>query len=219
MGKVNEKKKDFFWLSYSDLMTSLFFVMLVLFVLVYSMQNKIIKELTVAKIELDRIREIEKTVNNIDERFFTYDSLNKKHILNIQFLFGSGSANLSKIKPDKRPELIEAGKAIKKLILAFPEEENIKYLVVVEGQASKDNFEGNNKLSYYRAQSLIKLWDDNNIGLEGLKNCEIVIAGSGEKGIPRTKPDKPPANQRFLITIVPKIGEIGKRDNQQSTNE
>ena len=109
MAKVNEKKKDFFWLSYSDLMTSLFFVMLVLFVLVYSMQNKIIKELTVAKIELDRIREIEKTVNNIDKRFFTYDRLNKKHILNVQFLFATGSANLNRITPDKRPELVEAG--------------------------------------------------------------------------------------------------------------
>ncbi|MCI5056123.1 MAG: hypothetical protein MRY83_08445 [Flavobacteriales bacterium] len=219
MAKVNEKKKDFFWLSYSDLMTSLFFVMLVLFVLVYSMQNKIIKELTVAKIELDRIREIEKTVNNIDKRFFTYDSLNKKHILNVQFLFATGSANLNRIKPDRRPELVEAGKAIRDLILTFPEEENIKYLVVVEGQASKDNWEGNDKLSYYRAQSLIELWEENNIGLDDLKNCEIVIAGSGEKGIPRDEPDRPPANQRFLITIVPKIGEIGSSSNQLKINE
>lgn len=222
MAKVNEKKKDFFWLSYSDLMTSLFFVMLVLFVLVYSMQNKIIQELkvvkeklekqnselTTAKEELDRIREIEKTVNNIDKRFFTYDNLNKKHILNVDFLFPTGSANLKKIKPDKKPELVEAGKVIRDLILTFPEEENIKYLLVVEGQASKDNWKGNDKLSYYRAQSLIKLWEKNDIGLENLKNCEVVIAGSGEKGIPRDKPDKPPANQRFLITIVPKIGEL-----------
>lgn len=211
MANVNEKKKDFFWLSYSDLMTSLFFVMLVLFVLVYSMQKKIIDELIVAKEELDRIRQIEEMVKKIDKELFTYDSLNKKHILNVQFLFNTGSANLNRIKPDKRPELIKAGEAIKELVLAFPEEDNIKYLVVVEGQASKDNFEGNNKLSYYRAQSLINLWEDNNIGLDNLKNCEIVIAGSGEKGIPRSKPDKPPANQRFLITIVPKIGELDKQ--------
>ena len=39
MAKSNEKKRDFFWLSYSDLMTSLFFVMLVLFVLVYTMER------------------------------------------------------------------------------------------------------------------------------------------------------------------------------------
>ncbi len=212
MAKTNEKKKDFFWLSYSDLMTSLFFVMLVLFVLVYSMQSSIIKDLAAAKEELDRIKEIEKAVNNIDKRYFTYDSLNKKHILNIQFLYPTGSSMINQITPNKTPELIEAGKSIKELILKFSEAENIKYLVVVEGQASKDNWAGNDNLSYYRAQSLIKLWEDSQIGLEKLKNCELVVAGSGEKGIPRTQPDEPPANQRFLITIIPKIGEIKKRD-------
>jgi outer membrane protein OmpA-like peptidoglycan-associated protein len=190
MARANEKKKDFFWLSYSDLMTSLFFVMLVLFVLVYSMQSTMIKELeaekekakesvkelSVAKAELDRIREIEKAVSNIDTRYFEYDRLNKKHILNIHFLFPKGSTHINQIKPDKRSELLKAGKAIKDLILRFPEEENIKYLVVVEGQASKDNWEGNNKLSYYRAQSLIEFWEDNQIGLEKLKNCELIIA-------------------------------------------
>lgn len=211
MAKTNEKKKDFFWLSYSDLMTSLFFVMLVLFVLVYSMQSSIIKDLAAAKEELERIREIEKAVNNIDKRYFAYDSLNKKHILNVQFLYPTGSAIISQIKPDKRPELIEAGKAIKELVLKFPEAENIKYLVVIEGQASRDNWEGNDKLSYYRALSLINFWAESEIGLEKLKNCELIIAGSGEKGIPRTQPDLPPANQRFLITIIPKIGEATKK--------
>lgn len=211
MAKTKENKKDFFWLSYSDLMTSLFFVMLVLFVLVYSMQSSIIKDLATAKEELDRIREIEKAVNNIDKRFFIYNDDTKKHILAVRFLFPTGSSNINQIIPNKKPELIDAGKAIKELILKFPQEENIKYLVVVEGQASKDNWNGNDKLSYDRAQSLINLWENSQIGLEKLKNCELVIAGSGEKGIPRTQPDVPPANQRFLITIIPKIGELKKK--------
>jgi hypothetical protein len=210
MAKSNEKKRDFFWLSYSDLMTSLFFVMLVLFVLVYTMQNKMISELGEKGRELDRIKEIEKTVNNIDTAYFKYDEENKKHILNMQFLFITGSSDISTIIPDKRNELINAGNVIKQLILKYPEEENIKYLIVVEGQASKDNWTGNDDLSYHRAQSLIKYWEQNNIGLDKLKNCEIVIAGSGEKGIPRIMPDIGTANQRFLITIVPKIGQIKK---------
>lgn len=208
MAKSNEKKRDFFWLSYSDLMTSLFFVMLVLFVLVYTMQNKMIGELGEKGRELDRIREIEKTVNNIDTAYFKYDAENKKHILNMQFLFPKGSYDISKIVPDKRTELLKAGDVIKQLILKYPEEENIKYLIVVEGQASKDNWVGNADLSYHRAQSLIKFWEQNNVGLDKLKNCEIIVAGSGEKGIPRTQPDIGNANQRFLITIVPKIGQM-----------
>lgn len=210
MAKSNEKKRDFFWLSYSDLMTSLFFVMLVLFVLVYTMQNKMIGELGEKGRELDRIKEIEKTVNNIDTAFFKYDAENKKHILNMQFLFPKGSYDISKIVPDKRDDLLKAGNVIKQLILKYPEEENIKYLIVVEGQASKDNWVGNDDLSYHRAQSLIKFWEQNNIGLDKLKNCEIIVAGSGEKGIPRTQPDIGNANQRFLITIVPKIGQMKK---------
>jgi len=210
MAKLNEKKRDFFWLSYSDLMTSLFFVMLVLFVLVYTMQNKMIGELGEKGRELDRIKEIEKTVNNIDTAYFKYDAENKKHILNMQFLFPKGSYDISKIVPDKRSDLLKAGEVIKQLILKYPEEENIKYLIVVEGQASNDNWVGNDDLSYHRAQSLIKFWEQNNIGLDKLKNCEIIVAGSGEKGIPRTQPDIGNANQRFLITIVPKIGQMKK---------
>jgi outer membrane protein OmpA-like peptidoglycan-associated protein len=211
MAKSNKKKRDFFWLSYSDLMTSLFFVMLVLFVLVYTMQNKMIGELGAKGRELDRIKEIEKTVNNIDTAYFKYDAENKKHILNMQFLFPKGSYDISKIIPDKRTDLLKAGNVIKQLILKYPEEENIKYLIVVEGQASKDNWVGNDDLSYHRAQSLIKFWEQNNIGLDKLKNCEIIVAGSGEKGIPRTQPDIGNANQRFLITIVPKIGQMKEK--------
>jgi outer membrane protein OmpA-like peptidoglycan-associated protein len=217
MGKSNDKKRDFFWLSYSDLMTSLFFVMLVLFVLVYSMQNKLISDLENAtgrlradSLELARIREIQKTVDNIDKNYFQYDTINKKHILNMSFLFPKGKSDIAKIVPDKRNDLLSAGKSIRNLIEHFPEEENIKYLVVVEGQASKDGWSGNDDLSFHRAQSLVNFWKTNNIGLDKLKNCEIVIAGSGEKGVPRDLPDIPPANQRFLITIVPKIGEMKK---------
>jgi len=211
MSKSSEKKRDFFWLSYSDLMTSLFFVMLVLFVLFYILQNKLIGELGEKGRELDRIREIEKAVNNIDSNYFKYDSANKKHILNMQFSFPTGNNNINDIFPDKRSDLLKAGNIIKQLILRFPVEDNIKYLIVVEGQASKDGWPGNDDLSFHRAQSLIDFWKRNNIGLDSIKNCEIIIAGSGEQGVPRTQPDTGKANQRFLITIIPKIGKLRNR--------
>lgn len=221
MASSAEKKRDFFWLSYSDLMTSLFFVMLVLFVLVYTMQNKMIGELKVKEAELERIKEIEKTVNSIDKKYFAYDSINKKHILNINFNYPTNEYDIYKItdplnvktKYKLIGEFIDAGFEIKKLVTKFPISDNIKYLIVVEGQASKDGAGVNDDLSFHRAQSLIQLWKTNNIGLDKLENCEIVIAGSGEAGIPRIKPDKPPANQRFLITIIPKIGEMKRKKN------
>lgn len=207
MVRKKDNKSSLFWLSYSDLMTSLFFVMLVLFILVYSFQQTIIGELRVYKDQYLRIKQIEKTVNNIDKRYFYYDSKIKKHILKLKFEFPIQCPNINMIKPDMRPDLKEAGFAIKKLVQTFPESENIQYLLVVEGQASKDGWSGNDDLSFHRAQALVKFWEESNVGLEKLKNIEIVIAGSGEKGIPRVQPDKPPANQRFLVTIIPKIGE------------
>ena len=51
MSRKKKSRESVFWLSYSDLMTSLFFVMLVLFVLVYSMQNRVIKDLEKVKSE------------------------------------------------------------------------------------------------------------------------------------------------------------------------
>ncbi len=231
MSKKVEKKRDFFWLSYSDLMTSLFFVMLVLFVLVYSMQASIIgqldaknSELTAAKEELDRIKEIENTVNNIDKKYFSYDSLNKKHILNVNFLFGTEESSMDKIyDPERRKskrdlllDLKNAGKVIQDLALKFPDSLQIKYLLVIEGQASNDRFfidetRNNDVLSYHRAQSLLEYWKQAGLNMDKIDNLEIIVAGSGEKGIPRTIPDKPPANQRFLITIIPKIGEMKRK--------
>jgi len=39
MSIMSKRSNDFFWLSYADLMTSLFFIMLVLFALVFSIMK------------------------------------------------------------------------------------------------------------------------------------------------------------------------------------
>lgn len=57
MAKSNEKKRDFFWLSFADVMTSMFFVMLVLFVLVYTMQSKVIEDARQANEKLKALNE------------------------------------------------------------------------------------------------------------------------------------------------------------------
>lgn len=218
MAKSNEKKRDFFWLGYSDLMTSLFFVMLVLFVLVYTMQNKMIGELNeknrilnAAKEELDKINEIRKSLENIDSQYFIYSSEHKKHILNIKVAFNTNSANMLDMNESIRAQLRDAGHSLQRLMTSLPIDQNVKYLLVIEGQASRDGASINDELSYRRAISLRNFWFGLNPNLNNvLPNCEIVIAGSGQYGVPRELPDTPPANQRFLITIIPKIGEMNK---------
>lgn len=204
-----EKGEGRFWLSYADLTTNLFFLFFILFSVAIIWAKESSKEAAATEAELAKIREIQEAIENIDTMYFRYDSVHKKHILKIDFLFPVGSANINRIFPDKRPELLEAGKVIKNFIAKI---DTINYLVLIEGQASKDNWKGNDVLSYYRAQALIKFWQQHDINLKQLENCEIVIAGSGIGGIPRDTPDIPPANQRFLITIVPKIGVIQDSD-------
>ncbi len=83
-------------------------------------------------------------------------------------------------------------------------------------------------MSYLRARFLNEFWKQNNIDLASIPRCELIISGSGEGGVPRVIPDvvelkikaadtkeyvklwndEEGKNQRFLIHIVPVIGNI-----------
>ena len=91
---------------------------------------------------------------------------------------------------------------------------DITYLVVIEGMASKDNYYDNDALSYKRALSLYYLWKRNGISFEK-SQCEVQISGSGVRGRGRFNadgrhPKDEVKNQRIMIQIVPKIGNLGK---------
>jgi hypothetical protein len=209
------KKESFFWTSYSDLMTSLFFVMLVLFVLTVALLHKKISEQEVDLAKYRKIEEIEKSVTNISREYFEYRPEYKKHILKLRVQYPYGGYNIHNITDRSLlPKIDSAGREIKNTIEKFTNEENIKYLVIVEGQASLDgyyvdDYKNNDVLSYLRALKLKEFWESRGIYLDRLANCELIIAGSGTGGIPREQPDwRNPRNQRFLIHIIPKTGEI-----------
>lgn len=210
MGK--NKKESFFWTSYSDLMTSLFFVMLVLFVLVIVMLNKqlrtqeeYLRTQEVKLEEYEKIEEIRKSLENIDTRYFEYSSLYKKHILKINVNFPKGKSDINEISQKVLDDLYNAGKAIKSQIEhAMEENKDVQYLLIIEGQASKDSYTRNYELSYERALALHRYWQNSNIDFG--KNCEVIIAGSGVGGTMRSNNES--ENQRFLIHIIPKTGEI-----------
>ena len=208
----SQGKNNFFWTSYADLLTSLFFVMLVLYVVTFVVLKSEQAKYKADAEKLRRIQEIEKSVNAIDSNYFAYKPEYKKHILKIDVQFKTGKKDMENINPETRQKIIRAGQLIKEKIVNL-KDDNIKYLVIIEGQASRDNFEGHKKfnyeLSYSRALSLLQFWNDNNVAIgEGkLKNCEVILAGSGEYGEPRDVQDDS-RNQRFLIYIIPKIGNI-----------
>lgn len=222
---MNSKNKDSFWPSYVDIMTTLFAIMVVLFAVSYSRFR--IKEAELRKIadKYEEIKQIYQTVENIDSTYFEFDSTYVKHIFKIQVTYQTGAFSLYRLLADRndksaadslRNEIIDAGKEIKRTVQFLQNrndiKQDIKYLVVIEGQASADGYNtdeyhNNDVLSYQRALELHKFWQLNNIDFTSMPKCELVISGSGEGGVPRDKYNEV-YNQRFLIHIVPVIGNI-----------
>lgn len=221
----NKNKESYFWVSYSDLMTSLFFVMLVLFVLVIVLlHNKVVEveneksraeeAYRATQAQVDKINEIQKSVENINQAYFSYNERYKKHIFKLEVRYRVGDFDIRNITDQSLlGGIVEAGRDIQDIIQKFSREDNIQYLVVVEGQASKDNYHiddyhNNNVLSYLRALKLKEFWELHGIELDKFENCEILVSGSGEGGVPRNYINEKD-NQRFLIHIIPKTGIIG----------
>lgn len=207
------KKESFFWTSYSDLMTSLFFVMLVLFILTISMLHSKIKA---TEEQLEKIQEIEESVKNINPEYFQYDSVFKRHTLkNISVSFRTSSSNIYDISQEQLNRLLEMGKSIKMFVdEAVQKNNNVKYILILEGQSSKDGYSRNYELSYERALALYKFWWQNGVIFDQNK-CEVIISGSGQASLFREKPDnaRNKVNQRFVIHIIPKMGTIDFNKN------
>jgi len=210
-----QKKESYFWTSFSDLMTSLFFVMLVLFVLTVALLHK---RMEATQAQLDKIKEIEESVSNINSEYFEYDSLYKRHTLkNIDVSFRTGSSNINDIPQKQLSRLLEVGRSIRSFVdNVTSKTPNIKYLLIIEGQSSKDNYPRNYELSYERSLALVVYWSENKIIFDP-NNCEVIISGSGQSSPFRISPDVAGnrANQRFVIHIIPKPGIIeASKQNQ-----
>ncbi len=209
---MKQKKESYFWASYSDLMTSLFFVMLVLFVLTIALLHKRMIEIEemrkATEQQLEKIKEVQKATESIDKKYFDYREKYKKHVLNIDVAFRTGSSNIDDVSYSTKVDLINAGKAIRTLIRKYSKED-VQYLLIIEGQASRDYYSKNYELSYERALALMKHWNRNAIKFGD--NCEVIICGSGDgmlSGTGHMRENNEIDNQRFLIHIVPKYGTI-----------
>lgn len=229
----SSNRNNAFWPSYVDIMTTLFAIMLILFAVSFGKFHKEKGELELQEKRLlefekkyNEIKSIYQVVENINPEYFQFNKDHVKHIFKIQVTYQTGAFDLYKLQPDAdgnnseantlRDKIVAAGKEIQKTIINLQQndsiKQDIKYLVVIEGQASADGFNqdayrNNNVLSYQRALGLHQFWQKNGIDFSNMDKCELVISGSGEKGVPRDTTNER-NNQRFLIHIVPVIGDI-----------
>lgn len=210
MGRKGESSS--FWVSYADLMTSLFFIMLVLVVVLitFLQTNKElkaqVKEYEATAKQVEKIRELEAATKGLDSRYFSYNDNYKKFVLNIPVEFPRGSSNLEEVPSDTKEELYHAGKLLYDFIKSKNQSDGAHFVLVIEGQASKDKYYFNNELSYSRALALKKFWENRNLFFNPSSGCELIVAGSGVGGHPRSEIEN--QNQRFLVTLINKPGII-----------
>lgn len=227
---MSKKGESFFWTSYSDLMTSLFFIMLVLFVLVIALLHSRMVDIEAEKRateeELNRITAITQSIQKIDTTFFQYDPEYNRFSLkgmHVEFQTGYADINYYKISEACRDSLYRVGLKMKEFMEnAHTENPEAEYLVIIEGQASKEP-EGstfseykNQMLSYERSLSLFNFWISRGVKFDKMPWVEVILSGSGTLSRFRVEPewhdeahrDPNTANQRFVIHIVPKPGNM-----------
>lgn len=244
---MDGKSNGSFWPSYVDIMTTLFAITLILFAVSFSRFKIKEKQLQSLVDEYENIITVYSTVGSIDSTlYFGYNKQYLKHLFTVDVEYQLKEYHIDKLKLDlidpisannKRDSIIAAGEIIRNTILKLEKSDsiknNIKFLVVIEGQSSKipfneNDWNNNYTLSYLRAQFLNNFWKEHDIDLSAIPKCELIISGSGEGGVPRIEPNEEELqrqasndkeykrlweeeegkNQRFLIHIVPVIGNI-----------
>lgn len=214
------KKESFFWTSYSDWMTSLFFIMLTLFVLVIVVLHK---RMEATERQLAEIKKVEASTKELGRsEYFSYKPEYKKYVLNVKCFFDEKKYELKDLQADT-DKLRKAGYEIQKFLARNHENQ---YLLIIEGQASRNSesyTDRNYFWSFERALTLMKFWKDV-CKIDFGMNCEIQIAGSGDGRynfgytggentarfnaldglLMREHGEKEYLNQRFIIHIIPK---------------
>ena len=208
---INRKNDEAFWPSYVDLMTSLFVVMLVLFIFSYAAYSVERRNLRVKAENYQRLQNIDAAIAKLaNKEQFKYEPEYKRYVFRQDVQFKIGDFTIDSKYYDF---LIKSGSALSSLVENLKTDarkdstkKEIRYLIIIEGMASRDNsgYADNFNLSYKRAHALYQFWKDHHIDFDP-EVCEVMVAGSGTDGVGRYKGDEESKNQRFLIQIIPKV--------------
>lgn len=218
---MSKEKRSLFWASYADLMTSLFFIMLTLFVasslLLKKQSDDWQNKYNQSEEEKSQLERINNVVKDLDPSYFEYVDTYKKSKLIIPVNFQVNKSDIMGLPTETRAKLLRAGKALQSYVWETSKKyPGVQYLLIIEGQASRlGGTDHNYILSYERAYGLKKFWEANDITFDAL-NCEVLIGGSGDgiqSGTGLMRENIESLNQRFLIHILPKPGYVNNKED------
>lgn len=220
-----QKNNTSFWLSYADLMTSLFFIMLVLFIVSYVRMSIQMGELRtsqenikatsdsikIANARLEQIVQLKDQFKELDKsKTLQYDSVKKAFMAPELEGIEIFKPEETEIKPEYKQLVDKVGGDLNKLLETLHKKNpDFSFLLVIEGTSANDGHmdkdrDYNYKLSFERSLALYKEWT-NELHLDLRKyNTELLLAGSGLNGKNRDLKHEP-NNKRFVIQIIPKI--------------
>lgn len=220
---MTRNKSNTFWLSYSDLMTSLFFIMLVLFIVCIVKMRGVNAELKDALNEANASKEQLEKILQLDRQFeelskstaLTYIEEKKTFVAKDFIGIEIFEPNDDKIKEQYRETVDKVGRSLQQIVENLHKQNpQLSYQLAIEGNAAikferlkNHTFDPDNeemyKLSYRRALSLYRRWRRNGLNFRKY-NTEVLICGSGFNGINRDMKIED-NNKRFVIQIIPKI--------------
>ncbi len=205
------EKKNFFWTSYSDLMTSLFLIMLVLFVMAFGLFKIKEGELIAQLEDYQRITRLEEQMKPLqsDADFYYLKECEKfvfRDLMGIEIF----NPFETEIIEDYKNIAIEAGRKIESFLAGL--DNDLQYLLVIEGNTANTFDQSYNAddasgylRSYRRALAVYNLWIENDIRFRE-HNVEVLLCGSGFSGLCRDEIED--NNKRFSVQLIPKVSHI-----------
>lgn len=192
-------------------MTSLFFIMLVLFVVTVGYLKHVQGTLIIENERLKRLLKLEEQFKPLEEDGDFYYLPNcKKYIVKELMGIEIFKPNEIAIKEEYLNKTIQVGKKIEAFLGKLHNNNpDLTYLLVIEGNMANTWDQSINTddnwgyvTSYSRALSVYKHWLRNGIDLRKY-NVEVLLCGSGFNGLCRDNIEE--YNKRFSIQIIPKI--------------
>ena len=205
-----------FWISYADLMTSLFFVMLVLFVISVSRMHNALENANITIRQQQQILQLDNQFKILSASSeLTYIEENKiftsKELLGIDIFYPESD----EIRNEHLATVLRVGHSLESILEKLNHQNpDLSYLLIIEGTAAipiqslrsggyNPDSEYAYGLSFRRALAVYNYWRFNGIDLRRY-NTEVLVCGSGFNGLNRDMQNED-NNKRFVIQILPKV--------------